>query len=197
MAYTRAFIRNAAKESGVEIPKELEDALINEHIAARDAYSEEKVKAALEEQTPAEPVKVKDSEEYKKLKAEFDDYKNSIEAKATREAKEAAVREYLKSKNISDDNLNLALRSITAELDAATLEDGKLKDTSAFDALLEGDLKGLVTTTTEVGAASPANPPANTGGKMTRDQIMGIKDRTERRAAIAANMDLFENSKGE
>ena len=32
----------------------------------------------------------------------------------------------------------------------------------------------------------------NEGGKpMTKDEIMKITDRTERRAAIAANMDLF------
>ena len=33
MAFTREFIRSTAKESGVEIPKELEDALINEHLS--------------------------------------------------------------------------------------------------------------------------------------------------------------------
>lgn len=35
----------------------------------------------------------------------------------------------------------------------------------------------------------------NTGGSMTKDQIMGIKDASERQAAIAANIHLF--SKGE
>ena len=35
----------------------------------------------------------------------------------------------------------------------------------------------------------------NTGGSMTKDQIMGIKDASERQAAIAANMHLF--GKGE
>ena len=31
---------------------------------------------------------------------------------------------------------------------------------------------------------------------MTKDQIMQIKDRSERRAAIAANINLFENKNG-
>ena len=35
----------------------------------------------------------------------------------------------------------------------------------------------------------------NQGGGMTKDQIMGIRDASERQAAIAANMHLF--SKGE
>ena len=45
MAFTRATIRSLAKESGVEIPKELEDALVSEHLNARNAYAEEQVKA--------------------------------------------------------------------------------------------------------------------------------------------------------
>jgi hypothetical protein len=192
MAYTRAFIRNAAKESGVEIPKELEDVLINEHIAARDAYTEEKVNKTLEENKPAKPVKVTDSEEYKTLKKQFDDYKADVEGKAAQAAKETAVKAYLESKNITGDNLRLAMRSIQSEIKAAEMDGEKLKDTKTFDDLLAGDLKGLITTTTEKGANPPANPPANVGGTMTKDQIMGIKDRAERRAAIAANMSLFE-----
>lgn len=48
---------------------------------------------------------------------------------------------------------------------------------------------------TRKASGNPANPPKNTGGSMTKDEIMAIKDRSERRAAIAANMNLFE--KGE
>lgn len=38
MAFTREFVRTAAKQSGVELPKELEDALINEHISTRHFF---------------------------------------------------------------------------------------------------------------------------------------------------------------
>jgi hypothetical protein len=135
-------------------------------------------------------------DKHDKVKKEFDDYKADIEGKAAHAAKEAAVREYLKSKNISEDNLKLAMRSLATEVDGAELDGDKLKDTKVFDDLLAGDLKGLVTTTKEVGAPNPKNPPTNTGGKMTREDIMKISDRAERRAAIAQNMELFE-SKGE
>lgn len=37
MAFTRATIRNLAKDSGVELPKELEDALITEHMRQQEA----------------------------------------------------------------------------------------------------------------------------------------------------------------
>lgn len=134
-------------------------------------------------------------EKYEKEHKDFEDYKSGVEAKQTRAAKEKAVSEYLKGKGVQDANLKIALRSLSAEIDAAELDGEKLKDTKAFDTLLGGDLKGLITTTIEKGAPSPANPPKNTGGTMTKDEIMAIKDRSERRAAIAANMNLFE--KGE
>lgn len=134
-------------------------------------------------------------EKYEKEHKAFETYKSGVEAKETRAAKEKAVMEYLKGKNVQDANLKLAMRSLSAEIDAAELDGEKLKDTKSFDYLLSGDLKGLVTTTTEKGSGNPANPPKNTGGSMTKDEIMAIKDRSERRAAIAANMNLFE--KGE
>ena len=64
MAFTREFIRRAAKDSGVEIPKEFEDALVSEHLSARDAYADGQVKDALEKNKPADAPKVKDTEEY-------------------------------------------------------------------------------------------------------------------------------------
>lgn len=198
MAFTREFIRNAAKESGVEIPKELEDALVQEHLSARDAFAEGKVKTALEENKPEPAQKVKDTQEYKDLKKAFDNYKAEQEGKETRAAKEKAVMEYLKGKNVQDANLKLAMRSLSAEIDAVELVDGKLKDTKAFDDLLSGDLAGLVTTTMEKPAPSPANPPTNTGKAMSREEIYKKDDKgryvlstAERQKAIAENHEQF------
>lgn len=195
MAFTREFIRNAAKESGVEIPKELEDALVQEHLAARDAFAEGKVKAALEENKPDPAPKVKDTQEYKDLKKAFDDYKAEQEGKAATAAKEKAVRAYYESKNITGDNLTIAMMGSKDIVGGLELDGETIKDTSALDALVNGAFARLKTTTTVKGAVTP-NPPANNGGSgtMTKDQIMAIKDRSERRAAIAANMDLFTNN---
>src|SRR5699024_12135860 len=65
MAFTREFIRKAAKECGLDIPKEFENALVDEHLSARDTYAEAQVKDALEKNKPAEPPKIKDTDEYK------------------------------------------------------------------------------------------------------------------------------------
>lgn len=133
-------------------------------------------------------------EKYEKEHKAFEDFKKEREAKDTRVAKEQAVMEYLKSKNVQDTNLKLALRSLSAEIDGAELENGKLKDSKAFDDLLSGELSGLVTTTTEKGTGNPATPPANNGKVMTKADIYKKDDKgryvmsaAERQKALMEN----------
>ena len=135
-------------------------------------------------------------EKYEKEHKAFEDYKADITAKESKAAKEKAVRAYFESKNITGANLDLAMRGCGEEMAALEMDGEKIKDTKILDALVDGTYKGLVSTAQTKGA-NPANPPANTGGgAMTKDQIMEIKDRAERRAAIAANINLFENKNG-
>lgn len=198
MAFTRATIRNLAKESGVELPKELEDALVSEHLTARDAYAEEQVKAELEKQPAEKAVNVKDSEEYKTLKKSFDDYKAEIANKQAKEAKEKAVRAFYESKGITGKNLEIAMRGSRAEIDGIELDGDKIKDASTLDALVKGDFSGLVATTTKKGADT-ANPPANNGGdKLTKADIYKKDDKgryvmstAERQKALAENPNLM------
>ena len=198
MAFTRATIRNLAKESGVELPKELEDALVSEHLTARNAYAEEQVKAELEKQPAEKAVNVKDSEEYKTLKKSFDDYKAEIASKQAKEAKEKAVRAFYESKGITGKNLEIAMRGSRAEIDGIELDGDKIKDNSALDALVKGDFSGLVATTTTKGA-NTATPPANNGGdKLTKADIYKKDDKgryvmstAERQKALAENPNLM------
>lgn len=198
MAFTRATIRNLAKESGVELPKELEDALVSEHLTARNAYAEEQVKAELEKQPAEKAVNVKDSEEYKTLKKSFDDYKAEIASKQAKEAKEKVVRAFYESKGITGKNLEIAMRGSRAEIDGIELDGDKIKDASALDALVKGDFSGLVATTTKKGADT-ANPPANNGGdKLTKADIYKKDDKgryvmstAERQKALAENPNLM------
>lgn len=133
---------------------------------------------------------------YEKEHSAFESYKADITAKESKAAKEKAVRAYFEGKNIKGANLELAMRGCGEEMAALELDGDKIKDTKALDALIEGTYKGLISTAQTQGA-NPANPPANTGtGTMTKEQIMQIKDRGERRAAIAANLKLFENTNG-
>ena len=128
-------------------------------------------------------------EKYEKEHKDFEDFKATVTAKESKAAKEKAVRAYFESKNITGANLDLAMRGCGEEMAALELDGEKIKDTKSLDALVDGTYKGLVSKQTvrvDTGARF------NGGGKpMTKDEIMQITDRAERRAAIAANMDLF------
>lgn len=132
MAFTREFLRKTAKESGVDLPKELEDALIQEHLSVRDAYAGEQVKTALENNKPEPAPKVEDTEEYKTLKKQFDDYKTEQENKEINAARGNAIAEILKAAGLSGKALEMAAalyKKDGLELD----ESGKAKD---FDSLV-------------------------------------------------------------
>ena len=191
MAFTRSTIRNLAKDSGVELPKELEDALVSEHLTARDAYAEEQVKAELAKQPTEKVGNVKDSEEYKTLKQSFDDYKAEVAAKETKAAKEAAYRSILKDANLSEKGIEKAIKY--AEWDKIELDaDGKLKGASDHIKAVKEEWAEYVTTITTTGAKT-SNPPANngTGTGKTKEEILAIKDGAVRRAEMAKNPHLF------
>lgn len=194
MAFTRATIRNLAKDSGVEIPKELEDALITEHLTARNAYAEEQVKA---NQTAPTESNVKDSEEYKSLKKSFDDYKADVEAKETKAKKVAAYRDILKDSTLSEKGIEKAIKY--AEWDKIELDsDGKLKGASDLIKAAKAEWAEYVTTTTTTGAKT-STPPVNSGNaKLTKAEIYRKDDKgryimstAERQKALAENPNLM------
>ena len=128
-------------------------------------------------------------EKYEKEHSDFEAYKSGVTAKESKAAKEKAVRAYFESKNITGANLDLAMRGCGEEMAALELDGEKIKDTKSLDALVDGTYKGLVS---KPSVRLDMGGRLGDGGKpMTKDAIMKITDRTERRAAIAANMDLF------
>lgn len=137
-------------------------------------------------------------EKYDKVKKEFDDYKAEIGAKEQKAAKEKAARAYYESKGITGKSLEIAVRGSAQEIEGLELgEDGKIKDTSALDELVNGTFSGLVSTTTKQGAET-ATPPTNTGGGMTKADIYRKDDKgryvlstEERQRAIAENHENF------
>ena len=194
MAFTRSTIRSLAKESGVEIPKEFEDALVAEHLTARNAYAEEQVKAELEKQPAAKAENVKDSEEYKTLKADYDKYKAEVTEKETKAAKEAAYRAILKDANLSEKGIEKAVKY--AEWDKIELgEDGKIKGANEHIKAARDEWAEYVTTTTTTGAKT-STPPANTGGAKLAKAEIYAKDEygryklsaSERQKAIAETL---------
>lgn len=131
---------------------------------------------------------------YEAIKEEFDSFKKEQTAKEIRAAKESAYRELLKAAGISEKRIAAILK--VSDIDSVELdENGAIKDANKLTESIKAEWADFIPTTTTRGAQT-ATPPANTGSGMTREQISGIKDRAERRAAIAANLDVF-NQKGD
>ena len=194
--FTRAEIRNILGEACTE---EIENRLVALHLGVVDPLKDDLTKYKADaEKLPGVQKELDDlkaagdggyKEKYEKEHSAFETFKTDITAKESKAAKEKAVRAYFESKNITGANLDLAMRGCGEEMAALELDGEKIKDTKSLDALVDGTYKGLVSKQTvrfDTGARF------NGGGTpMTTDEIMQITDRAERRAAIAANMDLF------
>ncbi len=201
MAVTRKFLK------GMGLTDEQVDTIIEAHAETVDGLKEKLAKAEADAATLEAVTKERDElkaggdykDKYEKEHKAFEDYKSGITAKETRAAKEKAVREYLTSKNITGGNLDIAMRGLGAEIDAAELDGEKIKDTKALDELIGGTFKGLVVTSTVTGTQT-ATPPANGGGgKLTKADIFKRDDKgryvmstAERQKALAENPDLLK-----
>ena len=195
-----ALTRKSLKAMG--LTDEQVDSIVEMHTETVDGLkdklktAEEKANKLDDVQKELDGLKANGGDDYKaKYEAEkkaFADYKADQTAKETRVAKEKAVKAYFEGKNITGANLDIAMRGCRDEIGAIELDGDKIKDTAALDALVSGTFAGLVVTKSVQGAQT-ANPPANNGGKSykTKGEIMAIKDRAERQAAIAENHEMF------
>ena len=119
------------------------------------------------------------------------DYKAQQTKKDTHAAKEAKFRELLKAAGVLDKYADRVVRLSGEDIDKLELDDkGEVKDAKKHADSLKADWSDFVGTTTTTGAKVDT-PPTNTGSKMTKEQIINIKDASERQAAIAANPEAF------
>lgn len=194
--FTRAEIRNILGDACTE---EIENRLVALHLGVVDPLKDDLTKYKADaEKLPSVQKQLDDlkaagdggyKDKYEKEHLAFEAFKTDITAKESKAAKEKAVRAYFESKNITGANLDLAMRGCGEEMAALELDGEKIKDTKSLDALVDGTYKGLVSKqTVRVNTGARFN---GGGNPMTKDEIMQITDRAERRAAIAANMDLF------
>lgn len=189
MALKRADIRKIlenAETSNDDKAKAILDALHEETDALRDELDTEKNARVAAE-------KERDAANSGKQTAEkaLNDYKTQQTQKDTRATKAAAYKQLLKDKGVLEKHFDRVVKMTGADIDALELdENGKVKDAKKFMDSQKDVWSDFVGTTTTTGAPVD-NPPANTGSKMTKEQIINIKDATERQAAIAANPEAF------
>ncbi len=202
MALTRKFL------SAMGIEQEKIDQIIEAHTetvdslkADRDKYKEQaeslvgakdeldKVKADYEKAKGDLEAAAPYKEKYETEHNSFEDFKKGVEADKVKRRKAEAYKGLLRKAGVSDKRFD-AIVKVTA-MDGIELDDkGEVKDA---DKLVEGiktDWADFIVKKSTQGA-STETPPANTGGKMTREEILKIKDRNERQQAISENHELF------
>lgn len=213
MALTKVKVREILSTAGVDADhmSEAVNAIIDGHVASIDALREEnsnlkaELKTANEKADKLDGVQkelddlkkqneddAKAGKDYDALKKEFDDYKAEINARDTKAAKEKALRDILKDLNISDKGAALVLKY--QNFDGIELEDGgKIKGADDLRKSLKEDWGDYIVKSEKKGAET-ATPPGGNGGSKgykTKDEIMAIKDDSERHKAIADNAELF------
>lgn len=128
MAFTRQFLKQLAKESGVELPREMEDSLINEHTTARDAYVETKIKPLEEqlEKQQKQEINIKETEEYKNLQSELETFKKTVESEKTNAVKIESLSKKLEEAGANKTAIKLLLKEF--DLSKVEIENGEIKD---------------------------------------------------------------------
>lgn len=127
---------------------------------------------------------------YDDIKREFDGYKTDQTRKESRQAKMTALSEIAKKAGISEKRIPAILKA--TDIDAYELgDDGKIKDADGATSYFTTEWSDFIAKPGTQGA-NTSTPPANSGTPKTKEEILKIKDRTERQAAIAENIQLFQ-----
>lgn len=192
MSITRKILK------GMSLSEEQIDTIIEAHTETVDALKDERDKYKADADKLSAVQKELDDlkstggdyeQKYTQLKKDFDDYKSEQSAIAEKAAKETAYKEMLKKAGISEKRIASVMR-VTNLADVKLDKDGKLKDYEKLVDNVKAEWSDFIETTQTKGADTKT-PPDNNGGKLTKDDILKIKDASERQQAIAENHELF------
>ena len=207
--------RKMLKAMGIE--EEKIEQIIEAHTESTDALKEERdrykgevetLKAeteTLKESANEETKKIEDVEKerdkYKALAEEnesykemydkeheaFEEYKSNVDAEKVEASKANAYKSLLKKAGVSDKRIDAIMKvPFEVELD----EKGNIKDADKVIENIKEEWSDFIVTEKTKGAGTE-QPPKNTGGSMTKEEIMAIKDRAKRQEAISENHELF------
>jgi predicted nucleic acid-binding Zn-ribbon protein len=192
MAVTRKMLK------GMSLTEEQIDTIIEAHTDVVDALKEERDRYKADaEKLPAVEKELKELKasggdfetKYNDLKKQFDDYKSEQSAAAEKAAKETAYKEMLKEAGVSEKRIASIMR-VTNLADIQLDKEGKLKDKEKIVENVKSEWADFIDTK-DIKGADTKTPPANNGGKLTKEDILKIKDTTERQQKIAENHELF------
>lgn len=187
MGLTRALLK------GMGLTEEQVGAIIDEHVATVNGLKEErdKYKDAAEKlpgvQKELDDLKKSGGDWEKKYNDEhtaFEAYKKDAESRETLEKVKSAYKALLKEQSIGEKHIDSILR-VTDFGNMKLDKDGNLADQDALKKSIKEQWDGFVVTEGTKGA-QVSTPPASGGTTAkTREEIMKIKDTTERQRAWA------------
>ena len=192
MALTRAFLKS------MSLTDEQISAIIEEHSATVTGLKgeigkyKEDAEKVLDLQKKLEDYEKDDWKgKYEKEHADYAGYKAEQDKTASYNAKEAAYKKMLEDSGVSSKVIGLALKASKETIDNLKIgADGKLENATEVEKGIKEAYADYITTKTTQGA-NVSNPPGGEPGKMTKKEIMEIKDAGERQKAIAENHELF------
>lgn len=193
-----ALTRKGLKAMG--LTEEQVDSIIELHLEVKNNLEEQikKYKDDAEKlptvQKELDDLKKGDGEDWKGKydaeKAAHDKTKNDYAAKETAATNERLFRAKLTAVGITGKRADQIVKM--TDFKQFETENGAYKDEKAVENHIRTEYSEFIPQQRQQGANVP-NPPGNSGGKMTREQIDAIKDPTARRAAIAENLDLYKD----
>ena len=146
---------------------------------------------AVEEEVKTLTQKLTDSEQKNgDLEKQIEDIKGEQEKAATLAAKESAYKEMLKEAGVSKKRIDSVIK--VTDFDKIEIdEDGKLKDKDKIVDKVKADWADFIEVKRTDGADTKTPPDGSNSGKLTKEDILKIKDTTERQQKIAENHELF------
>lgn len=193
MALTRKML------SGMGLTAEQVDAIIDEHtnvtqglIADRDKY-----KADAEElpkvQKQLDDLQKGDNDwktKYEKEHNDFESFKKDVSDKENAAKVRDAYQRLLEDAGVASKHLKTVLR-VTDFSGMKLDKDGNLEGADKLTESIKSDWSDFISTTSTKGAGVQ-DPPAKGGKAKTKEEILAIKDTTERQQAMAENIELFQ-----
>lgn len=192
MALTRAFLK------GMNLTDEQVGAIIEAHTETIDGLKadRDKFKASAEKTADLEKkLKAFESaddwqKKYTDEHKAFESYKKDIANKEQLAKVHTAYKALLKDAGVDEKRINSIVK-VTDFSDMKLGDDGKFQKEDEITKKIKEDWNGFIVEKRTEGTNVPKPPTGGGGSKMTKDEIMKIKDGAERRKAIAENPELF------
>ena len=196
MAFGRKWLDEIIQNEDLS-PKEKAQKIMDEHISVtnglkddRDSYKEKAEKAdTLQKEIDAlksgDDFKQKYEDEHKA----FEDFKKQTANQAESDAVKAAYRKMLADEGISEKRID-AIIKVTDFSKMKRDKDGNLEGADDLRKAINDEWGDFKTKVTEKGA-TVENPPKVGTNTKTKEEILAIKDTSERQKAIAENLNLF------